>query len=244
MRWAGQGMGHVLVRAARRLYYLKYDMISSWLGLPAHTEQGRGLLIVQVDALSYEHLHEAIRRGYAPYLARLLKSGEFRVQEWRCGLPSATPAVQAGIMYGDNAGIPAFRWYDKALGREVVCKTPALLGAIQRRLAAEHAGLLRGGSSYVNLFSGDATLSLLSLGSFGRQGNRYFEQASGDRLVRVFLFSPWRLGRMAALSLWEYLLHQVQTALVRMRRLDRVEGPSFALVRIICNVLFKEVQTF
>ena len=30
-----------------------------------------------------------------------------------CGLPSQTSACQAGIMFGDNYDIPAFRWYDK-----------------------------------------------------------------------------------------------------------------------------------
>jgi hypothetical protein len=30
-----------------------------------------------------------------------------------CGLPSMTSSCQAGIMFGDNDDIPAYRWYDK-----------------------------------------------------------------------------------------------------------------------------------
>jgi len=254
LRWAGQGIGRVAVGAVRKIYYLRYDVIAAWLGLPARTETGQGLLLIQIDGLSYQHLGEAMRRGYAPYLASLLRSGEYQTQPWRCGLPSATPAVQAGIMYGANDDIPAFRWYDKAAGREVVCKTPILLGELQRRLSAGRRGLLEGGSSYVNLYSGGASLSLFSLAAFpggdagppplNQPGHRYFEQASGARLVRVFLFSPMRLIRMASLGAWEYALHQAQTLLVRWRGVERVETPSFGLVRLVSNVLFKELQTF
>ena len=36
-----------------------------------------------------------------------------------------TSAVQAGLFYGDNAGIPAFRWFDKGTGRMFVSNHPA-----------------------------------------------------------------------------------------------------------------------
>ena len=35
------------------------------------------------------------------------------MMEIDCGLPWQTSACQAGIMFGDNHDIPAFRWYDK-----------------------------------------------------------------------------------------------------------------------------------
>ena len=37
-----------------------------------------------------------------------------------CGLPSQTSACQAGIMFGDNNDIPAFRWYDKTEKKDCV----------------------------------------------------------------------------------------------------------------------------
>ncbi|HRF83736.1 MAG TPA: hypothetical protein PLO34_04805, partial [Pseudoxanthomonas sp.] len=76
-----------------------------------------------------------------------------------CGLPSQTSASQAGILFGDNYDIPAYRWYDKAQGRLFVSGRDA--AAINARFAGD-GGLLRGGASIGNLVDGDAAISLLT----------------------------------------------------------------------------------
>ncbi|HEU4584669.1 MAG TPA: hypothetical protein VFR95_02920, partial [Gemmatimonadaceae bacterium] len=114
----------------------------------------RGLVALQIDALAYADLRRALRLGYCPTLERLLRERKFHIRRWFCGLPSATPYCQAGIFHGENAGIPAFRFYDKAARRVITCNAPHGVQYIRDRIHAP--GALAAGSSYVNLLDGDA----------------------------------------------------------------------------------------
>ena len=77
-----------------------------------------------------------------------------------CGIPSQTSACQAGIMFGDNSDIPAFRWYDKDKQKLYVSGNDA--SELNGRYAHGN-GLMRGGSSINNMMNGDAQKSLLTL---------------------------------------------------------------------------------
>src|SRR5207249_10672582 len=59
-------------------------------------------------------LKRQIARGGMPTLARWLSSGELTLDRWEPLLPTQTSASQAGILHGNNDGIPAFRWWEKA----------------------------------------------------------------------------------------------------------------------------------
>ena len=74
----------------------------------------RGLVMLQIDALAYAELRRAIELGYCPTIERMVREEGYSLRRWFCGLPSATPYAQAGIFHGENEGIPAFRFYDKA----------------------------------------------------------------------------------------------------------------------------------
>ncbi|MBK7199008.1 hypothetical protein [Candidatus Amarolinea dominans] len=69
----------------------------------------RGFLIVQIDGLAHRYLLDALARGATPYLQRLIER-----EGWRAALAlrsaSSTPAVQAGLLFGNNWDIPSFRW--------------------------------------------------------------------------------------------------------------------------------------
>jgi hypothetical protein len=230
---------------ASRFNRRRYDTLARHLGrLPAaHGEEQRGFLIVQVDGLAYDYLVEGIGRGYAPHLRRLLSSGRYRLSRWRCGLPSATPAVQAGLMFGDSFDIPGFRWYEKDKGRSVVCKLPRAAHTLQARVAATRPGILRGGSSYVSLLDGDASLSLLTLGSFGV--GHFLENVKGGGFLLLFLLSPLRVARVVALSAWEYM-RDLFKRLIALFVPGYYEPPRIIspLLKVIINVLFQELQTF
>jgi hypothetical protein len=75
-----------------------------------------GFVLIQVDGLSHDHLMQAIAGGFMPYVGRMLAERRLVVAPWRCGLPSSTPAVQAGMMFGDRFDIPGYRWYEKDRG--------------------------------------------------------------------------------------------------------------------------------
>ena len=244
MTWLLRRILDLVDGLARWYYTRKYGTLAERMGRPrADAADRRGFIIIQMDGLAHEYLQEAMARGYTPTLQRLLSSGEARLARWRCGLPSSTPAVQAGIMFGNNWDVPSFRWYEKDSGLSVVCKPPALVRQLQERVAAGRQGILHGGSSYVNMFDGGARLSLFTLAAWGR--DRFFENVRGFGFVLLFLLSPWRALRTVGVSVWEYLRDLWGRLASRWRPGRR---QRFTLIRpffqIMVNVVFREIETF
>jgi hypothetical protein len=245
MNWLPRRVLDVVDRLASWYYSRKYGALAERMGREAApgAPRRRGFIVIQIDGLAHEYLLQAMAQGYAPTLRRLCTSGEAVLQRWRCGVPSSTPAVQAGIMFGNNWDVPSFRWYEKDQARSFVCKLPALVRQLQERLSAGREGILIGGSSYVNMFDGGARLSLFTLAAWGR--DRFFENVRGFGFVLLFLLSPWRVLRTIAVSVWEYLRD------LWRRLASRWEpGPSqrftllSPLLQTIINVVFREIETF
>lgn len=234
------------IAAILGLYYTtKYATLARRLGLPrAPRSARRGFVIIQIDGLSHDSLCGAIERGYAPYLARLLRRGEFVLQPWRVGLPSNTMAAQAGIMFGRSDEIPAFRWYDKRSGQMVTCALPSVAHAIQQRLSREATGILRDGSSFMNMLDGDASMAMFTLGAFFRR-KRFFENVRGAGFLLLFLLNPLRSAKTLLLAVWEYLTDLVQRTWATLRRrTPRPLGRMFPFLRVMSNVVLREIQTF
>jgi len=236
-----------LFNALAAIYYRrKYGAAARQLGRSFLEEDAerRAFVIIEIDGLAYKYLREAMRAGYMPYLSRLVLSRDLRLTRWRCGLPSTTPASQAGILYGNNWDIPGFRWYVKETGESIMCKLPRVVRAIQERVAAGRAGLLRGGSSYTNMFDGDARLSLFTLSALGR--HRLFENVRGLGFLILFGLSPLRLLRVLGLSLWAWLAYVVKRFVAWIRSGPRKSKFTFwgPLLEIWNNVIFREVTTF
>jgi hypothetical protein len=74
---------------------------------------GKGLVILHIDGLSADMLERSLASDRMPHTRRLVESEGYVVHRYRCGVPSTTPFVQAGILYGDNSEIPSFRWWDR-----------------------------------------------------------------------------------------------------------------------------------
>jgi hypothetical protein len=145
-------------------------------------------------------------------------------------------------MYGNNWDIPGFRWYNKGNGESILCKLPGTVRAIQERISAGRAGLLRGGSSYTNMFDGDARLALFTLSALGR--DHLFENVRGLGFLILFGLSPIRVVKIIGLSLWTWLVYVIKryTAWLRPRGSHfTFLGPLF---EIFNNVIFREVTTF
>src|SRR5262249_17393458 len=98
-------------------------------------------------------------------MSRWLNYGRMRLASWTTLLPSQTSASQAGILYGDNDEIPAFRWYDKKTKTLFVSNRAADAEQLEQRLRDKgKPGLLSdGGASIGNLVSGDAERSYLTM---------------------------------------------------------------------------------
>lgn len=225
-------------------YSRKYATLTRRLGLPRFAESDRrGFVVIQIDGLAHSYLQTAIEQGYAPNIQRLIRRGVLSLHSWRTGLPSSTPAAQAGIMFGANDNIPAFRWYDKLRAESVVCKFPAPLHAIRANLPNRGPGLLRGGSSLMNMFDGDAATSIFTVGAL--QQKSFFEGVRGIGFLVLFLLNPIRTVKIGVLSLWEYLVDLFQRTRARLRRqYPRPLAAAFPFLRVLSNVILREIQTF
>ena len=200
----------------------------------------RGLIMLQVDALAYADLRRAIDRGYCPTIEKLLTEDDtFELRRWFCGLPSATPYCQAGIFHGENAGIPAFRFYDKPAHSLVTCNAPQGVQYIRDRIKSP--GALAGGSSYVNLLDGDASTVAFTVAT--REKMTVYQRLGGKRMAMLILLHPIRLVRMILQSAFEYLLEEWERLVGEIsRRVTHSEG-IFPFIRILSNVIIRELQT-
>ena len=226
-------------------YSKKFAMLTSRLGQPpaSGSTEERGFIVLEIDGLSHAHLQQAIEGGHMPYLASQLRRGRLEVARWRCGLPSTTPASQAGILFGNNYDIPGFRWFEKEQALSVVCKLPASTKMLQDRISGRQPGLLRGGSSFFNMFDGDASLSLFTLSALNRK--RLFATGRGLGFLLLFILNPLRTLRVILLSVWEYGSDLVERALGHLRGEQRLPFQGiFPLLRTVTNVTFCEIQTF
>lgn len=242
--WLAQRVLGLIDRLADLYYTRKYGALARRLGRPGpSSDRRRGFIIIQIDGLSYDHLVQALESGYMPYLARLLAEQRLVVSPWRCGLPSTTPATQAGILFGNRFDIPGFRWYEKERNQAVLTRRPDQAQAIRTRIGQGRPGLLRGGSCYVSVFDGDADLALFTLSTLHPQ--YFFESARGIGLFLAFLLSPFRLLRVSWRIILGYLagLGRRLVAFVRPGVLNPFDVFS-PLVHAASDVLFTEVQTF
>jgi uncharacterized membrane protein YvlD (DUF360 family) len=200
-----------------------------------------GVLFVQLDGVPYPVARWALQSGSMPTLHRWTGDGSHRLHEWTVQMPCTTPASQQGILHGTCARVPAFRWYDRELGRVLVANRPADAAVIESR-ASNGAGLLRDdGISVSNLFSGDAprtsmTMSKVSL-TRGSRGTR--------RAVSRFMMRPDGFMRSVSRTVGEVVKERFQSAQQRRRQvLPRVRRPwTFAVLRAVTNGLLRDLNT-
>ena len=140
-------------------YQNRIERVAKRAPFAGSTEPGRGLVMIEIDGLSFHHLKKALADGLLPTLSQMMQEEGYALSQVDCGIPSQTSACQAGIMFGDNDDIPAFRWYDKDQQRLLVSGKDA--GELNARYA-KGQGLMRGGSSIGNMLNGDAEKSLLT----------------------------------------------------------------------------------
>jgi len=234
-----------LLHGLTRVYYRrKYGTLARRMGRPGISpDEHRGFIVIQIDGLAYDHLLEAMQAGYLPHLSRMVREGRLALTLWHCGLPSTTPAVQAAIMFGNRQDIPGFRWYEKERGLAFVAKRPDQIQALQARLKEGRTGILVGGSSYVNMFDGDAELALFTLSALHPQ--MFLGSVRGMGLLLLFLLSPFRTLRVLGKTVTGYLraLGWRLAALLR-RSVLRPYDPLSPLMTTAVDALFTEVQTF
>jgi uncharacterized membrane protein YvlD (DUF360 family) len=199
---------------------------------------GKGLLVIQVDGLGAPVLRNAIRVGLTPRMASWVRTGRYRLVEWECVPPSQTSSSQAGILHGDNADIPAFRWYEKQTGRMVVSNRPADAAEIERRLSNGRGLLAAGGLSVGNLFSGDAERSLFTMSRMGPTS------AADVDAFSLYFVDPSAFVRTIVLTVSEIVKEWIEARRQRVSDIaPRVHrGTTFMVLRAVSNVVLRDLN--
>lgn len=234
--WAGPGNGYVVdggVRRARRA--------ASAAGRPADDpDRPAGLLVVQLDGVAAPVLEQAMEAGLAPTMQRWVVDGSHRLEPWWARLPATTPASQAGLLYGDSSTIPAFRWWDRELGRLVVANHPADAAAIEAGLDGRDGLLADGGVAVSTMFSGDAPTGFLVMSRTGRRRGL----GPGQGYLRFFT-SPFVLVRALTVTVGEMAKELYQARRQREHgvhpRVSR--GGWYVPLRALTNVLLRDLIT-
>jgi uncharacterized membrane protein YvlD (DUF360 family) len=210
--------------------------------VPLPENPSTGLVMLEIDGLSYHHIKKAIDDGYMPNVQQMIEQDGYVLSHTDCGLPSQTSACQTGILFGDNHDIPAFRWYDKARGKLFVSGNDA--AEINARYA-HGQGLLRGGASINNMMNGDATLSLLTASDL--RGGTTEQQRARARDVYLLLLNPHFFMRVlglfigeSILEVWQYFRDVTAGVQPRLNRLHKF----YPFIRSATTVFMREVSGF
>ncbi len=205
----------------------------------ATTSEVPGIVFIQVDGLARSVFERALRSGDVPTLRRWLASGSHHLAGWTTGWSSQTGVSQCGILHGSTTDMPAFRWVDKAADTVVVSNHPASAHAIEQAHSDGNGLLAHHGSSYGNLFSGDAeravmTMSVVTRRKEGRIGAGYGAYfARPQQAIRTFV------------GVVTEVVRERRAALSQRRRgvEPRIErGWTYAAVRAFTTIISRDVS--
>ena len=205
-----------------------------------HTDEP-GLVVIQIDGLSHDVLSHSLRAGRVPYMASLIRGGSHRLAHWTALLPSTTPASQAGILHGNNDGIPNFRWYEKETGQLLVANHPEDATEIETRISNGEGLLSPGGASISNIFTGDADRALLVMSTI-----KVKERGLGhSRAFALYFASPYNYITMMARFLAEVIKENIQSRRQVRAGIEPLmhRGFPYPWVRAATNVALRALGT-
>ena len=183
----------------------------------------------------------ALHSGTMPTLRRWVDAGTHILRQWTVQLPCTTPASQQALLKGTSEGIPAFRWYDRELGRVLVANRPEDAAIIEARASTGRGLLADDGISISNIFTGDAPRASMTISRL--------EVTRGSRHTRLvfarFLLRPDGLFRSFSRTIAEIARERFQA--MHQRRLAVVprvhRSWTFAALRAFSNGLLRDLNT-
>ena len=199
-----------------------------------------GVIIVEIDGLAYEVLREAVERGEMPTVKEMIESKEYTLRMWETDLSSQTGASQAGILHGNNEGIVAFRWIEKANGNQMMqCSGITKVPELEERISNGDGLLADNGASRSNLFSGDTDNVIFTFSKI-----MDFKKLYNKAWYSVFS-NPSNFARIIALFLgdmvreiYSQITHSLRDVKPRINR-----GIVYIPTRAATNVFMREINT-
>ena len=204
-----------------------------------HTDKP-GVVIIQIDGLAQPILAGRMRAGSVNTMSSWVRAGTHKLSRWEAILPSMTSGSQAGILHGNNDGIPAFRWYERDRQHLMQSSNPVDAELIVSRISNGEGLLSNNGASICNLLSGDATRSYLTTAVIKSESG-----GIGDSNAFLsFFFSPTGYLRSFSMFLGEFTKELFQARRTRRRgiRPQMHRGLKYAGMRAASNVLLRDVN--
>ena len=190
------------------------------------------MLLIQIDGLARRQFEAAIAAGRMPFLRRLLQRDGYELRTFYPGLPSTTPAVQAELYYGVRSAVPAFSFFDRTLKKLGRMWDPEWAKAREAACAKEAEGLLKGGSSWSNMYTGGAgqeeshfCAASIGLGDMWRTG----------KFRNIFLFILLELPAAIRIA-WLLLVEFAVAVGDAIRAISAGRKPSLELVLMLSRV--------
>ena len=204
------------------------------LGLTPSTDTGEepGILLIQIDGLARAQVEKAMANGHMPFLRRLQQRNGYQMHTFYPGLPSTTPAVQAELYYGVRSAVPAFSFLDRTLKVIGRMWDPEWAKAREAACAKQEEGLLKGGSSWSNIYTGGAgqdeshfCAASIGFGDMWRTG----------KIRNIFVFIILNLG--SALRIFWLLLVELGVAFGdAVRAISHGRRPSLEMLLVLSRV--------
>lgn len=199
-----------------------------------------GVIVIEIDGLSYGMLSKAIENGYMSNVKKLIESKTHSLKPWITDLSSQTGASQAGILHGNNRDVVAFRWVEKENNNKIVqCSSLKDIEILEERISDGNGLLANNGASRSNLFSGDSEDVILTSSKF-----RNFKKLYNTAWFSLYS-SPSYTARIAILGLYD-LIKELRSQRKHesediQPRIDR--DFKYASIRVGTNVFMSEVNT-
>ena len=200
-----------------------------------------GFLFLEIDGLGEKLFHQALNEGHMPTLKRWLDERTHTITSWETEFTSQTGAMQPGILLGNNAEIPAFRWWNRKLGRLEMSNNPLDSKALEARLSNGRGLLSDGGASRGNMFSGDASESMLTYSTLLERGR------TSSPGFYLYLLSPYVVARLVTRFFAEMVKEWWQAAQQKRRKdkyIVKARSPKYAVLRAFLGSFMQDLITF
>ena len=128
------------------------------LGLPTRSKDPvkKGLILVQIEGLGREALQDVLDNREMPFLRQLVDKEHYEIETLYSGFPANNATFQAELFYGQKNAVPGAAYRDRISGSTERMNKLSTACSVESKLTSVSRGLLQGGSSYGNQFSGGA----------------------------------------------------------------------------------------
>lgn len=201
----------------------------------------KGLVIVHIDGLGYDYLVEAIKQGRMPFVSELLEKEGYEILRYRSGLPSTTPFVQAGILYGNNSDIPSFRWWDKQSGVYVSFGGRSTFNHVAHKYFRDCEPLTAGGAAIATCYPAAAAATYrLAYREHGRSVSQ--ERFTYRHVITNWALNPINLLDWVRHGLWQIWIGNFEYWRARLR--GRPAAKMYVISDMLEEILLHQLTRF